>query len=213
LEQKSGLRIRDAMRTNNYQIVADLLEYPTSVWPERLESGGSAFSDQAPSIAQAFARFRDEATLPLAELQELYTRTFDLNPVCALEIGYHLFGENYKRGIFLANLRATEAPFALGQEEELPDYLPVLLRLLPCLEDDELSSALVHECLVPALKKMLAPLQERANLYRHLLELLIDLFGTKEDAPRAQIQRRQLVILSNIERGNECEVNTSSFGP
>ena len=55
-----------------------------------------------------------------------HTRTFDLNPVCTLEVGYHLFCENYKRGEFLANLRATEAPFELGQEFQLPDYLPVL---------------------------------------------------------------------------------------
>ncbi len=37
--------------------------------------------------------------------EELYTRTFDLNPVCALEIGWHLFGEDYERGAFLVRMR------------------------------------------------------------------------------------------------------------
>ena len=101
--------------------------------------------------------------------RKLYTRTFDLSPVCALDIGYHLFGENYKRGVFLANLRETEAPFDLGQEHQLPDYLPVLLRLLTKLDDEELRGALIVDCMIPALEKMLKTLSEGENPYRHLI--------------------------------------------
>ena len=35
------------------------------------------------------------------QIQELYTRTFDINPVCTLEIGWHIFGEDYARGALL----------------------------------------------------------------------------------------------------------------
>ena len=82
----------------------------------------------------------------LLELQELYTRTFDLSPVCALEVGYHLFGEDYKRGEFLARLRETENPYELGQEQQLPDYLPVVLRLLGQMEDAEERAAMIGYC-------------------------------------------------------------------
>lgn len=145
-----------------YERLAGLLEYPNSNWKSRVTAcaGGDAVIE-----------FQSEVnSLSLSDLQELYTRTFDLNPVCALEIGYHLFGENYKRGVFLANLRRTEEPFDLGQEHQLPDYLPVLLRLLTRLGDEELCTALISECMIPAIEKMLRALAETDNPYRLLLQ-------------------------------------------
>jgi nitrate reductase delta subunit len=143
-----------------YETLAALLEYPNESFPSQMGTGRNVAND---FIARVGA-------LTLSELQELYTRTFDLNPVCALEIGYHLFGENYKRGEFLANLRETEAPFDLGQEQQLPDYLPVLLRLLNKLEDEELHASLIGECLIPGTEKMLASIKDSENPYRYLLE-------------------------------------------
>ena len=29
------------------------------------------------------------------DLQEMYTRTFDINAVCTLEVGWHIYGEDY----------------------------------------------------------------------------------------------------------------------
>ena len=148
--------------TETYHKLADLLEYPNSNWGSRIMSGADN---------EGLTEFRSVVdALTLADLQELYTRTFDLNPVCALEIGYHLFGENYKRGEFLANLRRTEEPFDLDQEDQLPDYLPVLLRLLTRLNDRELRAALISECMVPALGKMLKALGDSENPYRLLLQ-------------------------------------------
>jgi nitrate reductase molybdenum cofactor assembly chaperone NarJ/NarW len=149
---------------DRYDNLAALIEYPGANWHSQLA---------AIAAEDLFSEFRSRiATLSLSEAQELYTRTFDLNPVCALEIGYHLFGENYKRGEFLAHLRETEAPFELGQENQLPDYLPVLLRLLTKLKDEDLRSSLVSECLIPALDKLLTSLKESDNPYRFLLEAL-----------------------------------------
>ena len=34
----------------------------------------------------------------LWQIEETFTRTFDVNPACALEVGWHLFGEEYARG-------------------------------------------------------------------------------------------------------------------
>ncbi|HAF14120.1 MAG TPA: hypothetical protein DCK93_12660 [Blastocatellia bacterium] len=155
--------------SRSYNALANLLDYPGADWSRQIELMSAELTEEA----NAFAQFRAGiANLSLAELQELYTRTFDLSPVCALEIGYHLFGENYKRGIFLANLRETEAPFDLGQEHQLPDYLPVLLRLLTKLADEELRESLIGECLLPALAKMLVAFGDGENPYRHLVEVV-----------------------------------------
>ena len=148
--------------STNYNKLADLLEYPDADWHAKI-----ANCDGDGSLEEFGSRI---IALSLDDLQELYTRTFDLNPVCALEVGYHLFGENYKRGEFLAHLRETETPFALGQENQLPDYLPVLLRLLTKLQDEELRSSLINDCLIPGLDKILTFLKETDNPYRYLLE-------------------------------------------
>jgi nitrate reductase delta subunit len=177
-------------------VLADLLEYPSANWHQAAAS--RAHGD-------GFARFQQRVeNLSLSDLQEIYTRTFDLNPVCALEIGYHLFGENYKRGEFLANLRQTEAPFDLGQEKQLPDYLPVLLRLLTKLEDEELRIALIVECMIPAIEKMITSLKDSENPYRFLLEtvkaVLRNDAGANERSVAAIRQRPSLPIFQPVEQ-------------
>lgn len=179
--------------TDNYNKLADLLEYPASNW----DSKTAACADN-----DALTEFRSGIeALSLADLQELYTRTFDLNPVCALEVGYHLFGENYKRGEFLANLRETEAPFDLGQEYQLPDYLPVLLRLLTKLDDEELRSSLISHCLVPAIEKMMLSFKDTENPYRYLLKAVRTTLQSEAgyvatEAPRLNT-RASLPVLAN----------------
>lgn len=176
---------------NSYEQFADLLEYPGEQWKAPLSN-----ADQPVGLDEFVAGIR---ALSLADLQELYTRTFDLNPVCALEVGYHLFGENYKRGEFLANLRETEGSFELGQENQLPDYLPVLLRLLTKLQDKELRRSLIGECLIPAIDKMLRPLRESDNPYRFLLAGVRATLQTEvpEVSAEAFIRRTSLPVLSN----------------
>jgi nitrate reductase delta subunit len=158
--------------TTIHAALADLLEYPDRQWQANLAGHLRAVEACGPGPAAEAARFaRGLAGCSTADLQEEYTRTFDLNPVCTLEIGYHLFGENYKRGAFLARLRETEAPFALGQEKQLPDHLPVLLRLLDRLEDSDLRASLIADCLIPALDKMLKALSQTGNIYGPLLSV------------------------------------------
>ena len=159
--------------TRLYEAFADLLEYPGADWAEKLDCCEEFLACDLPELLSGYGEFRSGVEgLAVAALQELYTQTFDLNPVCALEVGYHLFGENYKRGIFLANLRETESPYELKQSGQLPDYLPVLLRLVLRLEDDELRTALIAECLVPALTKMAEALDAGANPYRELIAVI-----------------------------------------
>lgn len=158
---------------HSYEPLADLLEYPEADWASRLAHCRLTLTPVNSPLAPAFDAFLEKvAAVPLTALQEQYTRAFDLNPVCPLEVGYYLFGEDYRRGVFLANLRETESPFELGQAHQLPDYLPVLLRLLIRLEDNELQSALRTDCLIPAVEKMEAALKKAGSLYADLLAVV-----------------------------------------
>ena len=155
--------------------LASVLEYPTEDWYGTLErcKALSLLADRAGN--EHFAEFcREIHELPLVELQELYTRNFDLNPVCALEVGYHLFGEDYKRGEFLARLRESENPYELGQAMQLPDFLPVVLRLMCKLDDAEERAGMIGYCLIPALNKMTEAFAKKTNPYGHVIRFVLE---------------------------------------
>jgi nitrate reductase delta subunit len=102
------------------------------------------------------------------ELEEIYTRTFEITPSCVPYVSIHLFGEeNFKRGEFMARLkqRYDELGFDIGNE--LPDHLIVLLRFISVAEHDEIRD-LLKFCVLTPLQKMIASLDE-ANPYRYLL--------------------------------------------
>jgi nitrate reductase delta subunit len=190
-----------------YERLADLLDYPVANWQSRCDECKDSRTSEGESCVSQFGLFASETErLSLSELQELYTRTFDLNPVCTLDIGYHLFGENYKRGVFLASLRETEAPFDLGQEHQLPDYLPVLLRLLTKLDDQELRASLMVECLLPALSKMHKALGDGENPYRHLVQTVQAVLQSevgedfRQSVDRSPVPRASLPVLTNDPR-------------
>ena len=98
-------------------------------------------------------------------LEELYTRTFDLNPVASLDLGWHLYGEQYERGRLLAELRARQTELGIDSGFELPDHLTVILRMMPHLElNDPL-----RKQLAVAVAKIRTTLDEQGNPYRHLI--------------------------------------------
>lgn len=173
------------MTQHVYNVFADLLEYPEEPWFALRDHAAHSFAPESVKVAEHVSAFcAATAEFQLYSLQERYTLTFDLNPVCALDIGHYLFGEDYKRGLFLANLSETEAPYALGQKRQLPDYLPVLLRLLAVLRDNELRGSLIAECLLPAIEQMTAALDKTDNPYRHLVKAIY--LTLREEAPAYQ---------------------------
>jgi len=172
-----------------FEVLASLLEYPSRDWNARVERCKQWLTVQEPEVAVQFISFQCKVRkLSLEKLEELYTQTFDLNPVCTLDVGYHVFGENYKRGELLAKLRETEAPFELGQANQLPDHLPVLLRLLAKLDDKELRLALIGEILIPALAKMTEALSQTENPYRDLIEVINSALKKEVPEGRARSQ-------------------------
>lgn len=129
--------------------------------------------DSATLLAPFLDRMRD---LSIEARQELFTATFDLNPACAPEVGWHLFGENYERGAFLIKMRQQLTGFDLSDSGELPDHLSLALAVLgrmPAEEAGEFASA----CLLPALGRMRASLAGKDNPFEVVLEAITLLVG------------------------------------
>jgi len=106
---------------------------------------------------------------PLAECEELYVRTFELNPVCALEIGWQLYGEQYARGAFLVRARELMREVGVPENTELPDHLPNILRVLARLRSPSVEK-LAAKFTAPAVRGMVEKLSDRPDdPYRGLL--------------------------------------------
>lgn len=117
------------------------------------------------------------------ELQELYTRTFDINPVTSLEVGWHLFGEAYNRGAFLVKMRTLMEKHHLPEKSELPDHLVNMLMLLDHLPPRD-ASALAGKSILPALETMLKGFEGVENPYAYLLrgvQALVESIGRCEE--------------------------------
>ena len=144
------------MERIHYSLLAALFEYPDAKFPQRVQDLTKFLHRHYIKAAAELDRFAGH--LPMQDLmtmQELFTRSFDVQAITTLDIGYVLFGDDYKRGEMLANLNREHIEAGIDCGTELADYLPNLLRLLAALEDDDLISDLVHEILAPALREMM----------------------------------------------------------
>ena len=138
--------------------LADLLRYPDTQLTRFAgdDDDVNAFFDEIAHVAPE-------------GMEELYTRTFDLNPVATLELGWHLWGEQYERGRFLADLRALQEGLGVEMSSELPDHLTVILLTLARMDHPET----LAQQITPALDKIAKPLDEQGNPYRHLIHAVI----------------------------------------
>ena len=178
-------------RSQRYDLLARLLDYP--------EQGG-----YAEAVARCIAVLEDgygEAAVLLrplhdhvrpmndGEIQELYTRTFDINAVCTLEIGWHIYGEDYARGALLVKLREQLRLVNVPESCELPDHLTHVLLLIGRIDGEE-ADELASRYLLPGLDKMLEGMAEGEQPYRALIETVSKVVRTDHDVkvvvPREQ---------------------------
>lgn len=149
-----------------YRAFAALLTYPEEDYPQHVEAGLRRAMSEWQQPLEQFAQ--SIHGLEIWELQELFTRTFDMNPVCSLELGWHLFGENYERGLLLVRMREELRRFEIHESTELPDHLTHVLELLGRMDHDT-GADFAAACVLPALKKMLEALRGKENPFESLL--------------------------------------------
>jgi nitrate reductase assembly molybdenum cofactor insertion protein NarJ len=161
------------MKLEHYGALAGLFDFPAPGFIERGRALSESLRERYADAADELALFFDSLPESTLDLQELHTRTFDVQALTTLDIGYVLFGEDYKRGEILAHLAREHAQAQNDCGSELADHLPNLLRLMPKLEDADLTAEMVRELLVPALTLMIREFdperveQKNANYRKH----------------------------------------------
>jgi nitrate reductase assembly molybdenum cofactor insertion protein NarJ len=195
-------------RLAHYEHLATLFDYPERDYPARVREAYDVCESRYPLAAAELDRFAKAlpsegetfSTEALDEVQEIFTRSFDVQSITTLGVGYVMFGDDYKRGALLVNLSGEHLEAGIDCGSELPDHLPNVLRLMSRWQDRELVVEFVEEVLHPALERMTAEfaperMEQRNALYRKHFKTLI-----ASSAERGTIFRRPLAALLAVLR-------------
>ncbi|RKZ16348.1 hypothetical protein DRQ53_06630 [bacterium] len=156
-------------RTMLFDRMSTLFAYPPPGYMCAVEDVRKAFVEKTPEAAAEMEAFEQGLkALEGSSVEELFTRTFDLNPECCCEVGWHLFGERYDRGSFMVWMREEMRKYEVPETGELPDHLVHVLRVLGRMEDSE-AERFATEAVTPTLKRMVGSIKDQDNPFRHLL--------------------------------------------
>lgn len=177
-----------------YALFADILDYPALEIAAQVRMCASELAAKYPEASELITQFQAEQTrMTLGQLQELYTSTFDMRPDCTPNLGHHLFGDDVRRNIFMAQLKERMGSYGVAMGSELPDNLSFVLRLLEKQGPGDDGQALVEDCLIPAILRMVEVLGHdgRANAYGNALRALLTILQKsigEEAAPLEALQ-------------------------
>ncbi|HLB01069.1 MAG TPA: molecular chaperone TorD family protein [Bacteroidota bacterium] len=176
------------IRPDLFDCAAAALTYPGENFRESVRGlaealGADPAGGRAADLVRAFEA--ETSRNDCAQLEELYTRTFDLTPGISLETGWQLYGESYERGSFLVKMRGMLRSLGIEEKGELPDHLSYMLMALGRLPVDE-AGELVRKYLSKSLSKIIGNFTDAGNPYLKLLRTVSLVFEkyaiVKEDA-------------------------------
>lgn len=171
------IRVEEHQRV--FKLASILLHYPDQEWLADEDLWWEVRNLENRTVREKFSQFLTylEET-PLEGLGENYVDTFDLNDKTTLYLTYRIFGENQERGSAFLKLKdefyVADLPL---EDDELPDYLPLILEFAAIARDEFTQKVfLIHK---RAIDQLVAELVESGNPYRWVLEactLAIDSF-------------------------------------
>ena len=157
------------------QIIADLLEYPATWTNRKEEIWKLAYESDSPNRHLVLEFLKIASNYNELDLEEMYVRTFDNNDYTTLNMTYYITGDEKsrtkppQRGFLLVWLKERVKPSG----NELPDYLPYLLRYLS--ENDDYH---VKDVLKNPMRMLTERLNERKSVFYPLvLAAYLELYG------------------------------------
>lgn len=166
------------MNLEHYVILSKLFDYPEADYHDNVVSAINAVSKEYPEAAAELEKFLKLLPVQTREMEELYSRSFDVQAVTTLDVGYVLFGDDYQRGEILVRLNKEHGKVGNSCGQELADHLPILLKLVPKMEDTEVRTELVTMLIAPAVEKMMneytsTSMEAKDKLYKKKYSTLI----------------------------------------
>jgi nitrate reductase molybdenum cofactor assembly chaperone NarJ/NarW len=151
-------------QTTVFTALAEVLIYPERDFHYHVKTCRQALLKHPEALEHYELFVKSVAGLSVDDLEEIYTRTFDVNPLSTLDMGWHLYGETYQRGRFMVEMRAVLKKFGVEEGGELPDNLCYMLRALDRMEP-EMRGPFTREIVLKALAKIIDGLKGKDNFF------------------------------------------------
>lgn len=165
----------------NYGMIADMFLYPENEgFKEKLKDIHTYLLKELSEAAEAMQPFMDFMEISsFQQIQELFLRSFDLQAITTLDIGFVLFGEDYKRGRLLVHLNEEHRNVGNDCYSELSDHLPNILNLLVKMEDVAMRNEIATRLVMPAVEKMIKEfsiekIEKKDVIYKKHLKVLLE---------------------------------------
>jgi len=141
----------------DYAKISDLFVFPKKEdYVDNVKDVQQYLDEVLPHVSKMLQPFTDViSNVTKYELEDLYLRSFEVQSITTLDIGYVVFGDDYKRGELLVNLSKEHQSYDIDCGDELADNLSNILKLINVIEDSELLDDLVNKIIAPALTKMI----------------------------------------------------------
>lgn len=143
LPELDPVRVTDHQRRVTHMAASILLAYPTAERFEQFDTVGAGIAELPGDVRERLSAFVALAqSTGRQELERHYVDVFDMKRKCSMYLSYFLTGDTRKRGMAL--VRFKEAYRAAGFEvdqDELPDFLPVVLEFSALVEDESTAIA------------------------------------------------------------------------
>ncbi len=229
---------------SHYGQLALLFDYPDEQLPLHAQALLTRLEGDYPEAAEALERF--VVLLPgegnaltrteKDEIQELFTRSFQVQAVTTLDVGYIAFGDDYKRAELLVNLNREHRIVGVDCGSELSDHLPNVLRLLVGWADEEMCEEFVDLILHPSLERMVEEFdsrriaarnklykkhhktlivtsQMRATMFQHALKALLEVVRADFRLEECSKPEKTSDFLRNIGREMDIEARGAGHRP
>lgn len=167
----------DRERVHPAKLASLLLQYPSDTTRAAASLVAHAQVAIEPSRGRQAERLRElcrwYSARELAELGREYVECFDFDKRTSLHLTYHVHGDRRQRGVALLRLKERYREAGLEPpEDELPDYLPVLLEFW-ALIGEPAGPQLLEEHRV-ALELVRAALRDREAPFAGALDAVLD---------------------------------------
>ena len=167
--------------TMNYGMLSDMFYYPENEgYKTKMKEIHAYLLNVLPEAADAMQPFMDFMEISsFQEIQELFLRSFDLQAITTLDIGFVLFGEDYKRGKLLVHLNEEHRNVGNDCHSELSDHLPNILNLLGKMKDIAIRNEIATRLVMPAIEKMIKEfsidkIEKKDVVYKKHQKVLLD---------------------------------------
>jgi nitrate reductase delta subunit len=153
-----------------------LMEYPDEQWLKSKDIINAVATIEDAVMKEKLTLFlRYLQSISFKDLWEKYVKQFDFSDQTTLYLTYNIFGDNRERGQAFVQLKMeyAKAGFYL-REDELPDYLPVILEFASMADITFVQKTFfIHKKSISRLHEKLV---EQNSPYAHLLSACMHAF-------------------------------------